>query len=163
MKSWLTKFRISAALDAGRPFPTKLNEEISRSGDLTRFAQRAVAVDSALKGERPWPELPPFLHQRIMHAVEGSRTGSLRTASPGTVVAWVVAPALAVAVLIGAWWRVQGWAKAKALEPAATALALGSKMPQTAAAKALAPLSDELQRVNRDLEQTKNFLLASLP
>ena len=64
MKSWLAKFRISAALDAGKPWPEPL--KIAADPELERFARRTEALGRAL---RSVPPAAPLLHDSIMRAV----------------------------------------------------------------------------------------------
>ena len=40
---------------------------------------------------------------------------------------------------------------------------MGDQMVRTMPSAVVAPLSDELERLNRDLDKTAKFLLASLP
>jgi len=160
--SWLARFRVFAALDAGESLPGGLAKKMARSQELREFAESLAAIDSALKTTPPRPELPAFLHEGIMGAVEASRARPAPAVPSFRLVPWLAAPALALLVFAGAWW-VRDRVRSTALQPATAALNLGSKMPETIATSAIAPLSDELDRLNRDLDQTKEFLLASLP
>ena len=56
-----------------------------------------------------------------------------------------------------------GPADSHAFAAASSALELGGSMVREAPAAVLSPLSDELQRLDRDLLKTGQFLLASLP
>jgi len=162
MMLWWAKYRISTALDGGKLFSSGLLRTISRSRDLRQFAERSAAVDAALKGKPPRPELPAFLHEGIMRAVESSRARPAAVAPAMRLVPWLAAPALALLVFGGAWWF-RDRVRSSALQPATAALNLGSRMPERIASSAVAPLSDELQRLHRDFDNTKDFLLASLP
>jgi hypothetical protein len=50
-----------------------------------------------------------------------------------------------------------------AFERAGTTLAASEEMAWTAPATAVAPLTEEWQRLNQDLDNTAQFLLAALP
>jgi hypothetical protein len=54
-------------------------------------------------------------------------------------------------------------ADAQPLAPAVAALDLSEEMARTMPDAVMAPLSDEWQRLGRDLDRTTQFLLASLP
>src|SRR5579859_2403227 len=49
MKSWLTKFRISNALDAGKPLPERLRRRIAAEPELERFVDCAGAFGRSLR------------------------------------------------------------------------------------------------------------------
>jgi hypothetical protein len=50
-----------------------------------------------------------------------------------------------------------------AFEPAGRALTTSEEMASTVPGTALAPLTEEWQRLNQDLDNTTQFLLATLP
>jgi len=54
-------------------------------------------------------------------------------------------------------------ADAGSFEAASSALRLGNDMAQIAPTAMVAPLSNELDQLNKDLNKTAEFLLASLP
>lgn len=71
-------------------------------------------------------------------------------------------------VLAGAWWMLHRPAQrplavAQALEVPQVALDWGGSISRATPAALVGPLADELQRLNRDLDRTAQFLLASLP
>ena len=111
----------------------------------------------------PAPTAPPALHASIMRAVQ-TADPPLPPAHKPSVVRWIAAAA--VAVLLGAIWA---WHSASlaprrmALDTAGIALAKGTDMARSAPDAALAPLNDEWQRVNQDLHNTAQFVLAALP
>ncbi len=167
MKSWLAKMRISAALDSGRQPPAWLQRWVRRSRELRRFEQAMMTLDQALKQTVPKPEAPASLHHSIMQAVPG--TSRLAATEPRlTFLHWAPLPALVLIMLLGAWWFLhrpptQPAPSAQTLAAAATALELGGQIPETVPPVVVAPLSDELERLHRDLDSTAQFLLASLP
>jgi hypothetical protein len=167
MKSWLKKFRMANSLDTRRPAPAPLPDAIARDADLRRFADDLAAVDEALRQSRPDVQTPADLHASIMHAVRSE----VEEAEPSPILPWfrwLAAPALMALVLAGVWWAVRptGVATHEApatLAAASSALELPHKIARTMPAEMLAPLSEEMARVNQDLDRTKQFLIASLP
>jgi hypothetical protein len=94
MKSWLTKFRISAALDAGKPLPESLRRAIAADAELERFTRRTEALGAALR--RPTP-VEPAMHDSIMRAVRAAARQEPPRRAP-----------------MAAWWAVMGSAVAVA-------------------------------------------------
>lgn len=172
MKSWFAKFRISAALDAGRPLSPSLRAAIARADDLRRFEANAIGLDRTLRNSAPKREAPPELHSSIMRAVRSANHSASRPRSAPSL-GWLAAPALAVLLLIvGLWWSldrpaasrvVASTAPAPPWSVAATALEQAGQLARTAPSVALAPLTDELARADRDVFNATQFLLASLP
>ena len=126
-----------------------------------------TALDRALKQTVPRPETPPSLHRSIMQAV---RAANRPAPAPRelAVLRWLPVPALAVLVLLAVWWVARGPVKppvhdTQSLAAATTALDLGGQMAQAVPSAVVTPLSNELERLNRDLNNTAQFLLASLP
>jgi hypothetical protein len=121
-------------------------------------------LDYALKRSVPQAETPPALHGSIMHALRaaGQPLPPART-SPFNY--WLAAPVLAL--VLGALWTWHVASKPApartAFESAGTALATSEAMARAVPDTALAPLNDEWQRVNQDLHNTADFLLATLP
>jgi hypothetical protein len=81
---------------------------------------------------------------------------------------WLTVPAFAVVVLLVAWWALhspvrQPTQPTQSLAAATTALQMGDQMVRAMPSAVVAPLSDELERLTRDLDNTAQFLLASLP
>jgi hypothetical protein len=126
-----------------------------------------AALDAALKGSAPRVDAPESLHRSIMQAV---RAANRRAEAPrhSNVLRWLPAPVLAAILLLGLVWamhsRVQKPVQnAPTLVAAATAVHLGDDMVRAMPAAVVAPLSNELDRLNRDLDNTARFLLASFP
>jgi hypothetical protein len=100
MKSWLTKFRISNALDSGKQLPPGLREKIASDPELEHFTREAQTLS--------WPmvHLPsadPSLHDSIMRAVRASaqrREQSRRE----PVFSWLAASAALAAVFMLCLW-----------------------------------------------------------
>jgi hypothetical protein len=81
---------------------------------------------------------------------------------------WLALPAGASLVLLVVWHSQRLPADkptpaTPSLYAAANALETGGQIARTAPSAVVAPLSDELQRLNRDLDNAAQYLLASLP
>jgi hypothetical protein len=175
MKTWLTKFRISAAFDAdGLSSPSK-RRSLGDSEESRRFKETIQTLDGALSNRPAASDAPPDLHSAIMNAVRASR-GNNRgptVARRGEFASrWIPAPALATLSLLGLWWFLHR-PPAAPVQPASTgqasilgigsALELGENAARDVPPVVVAPLADELGRVNLDLENAGRFLLTSLP
>jgi hypothetical protein len=167
MKRWFMKARISAALDAGGKPSADLRQAISGSDELQGFEEEMTSLDRALKQTVLRPNVPPALHRSIMQAVQtaGHPTRKVRQLP---FLRWAPVPALTVLVLLAIWWMARGPARppvrnTQSLEAATAALDLGGKMAHAVPSAVVMPLANELERLNRDLDNTARFLLASLP
>jgi hypothetical protein len=170
MNAWFAKFRISAALDGPKPLSPSLRRRIAASERLGRFAARCAALDRALKQSTPLPAAPPSLHSSILAAVRAHACPP--AARPGlAALRWAPAAALGLClalILAGAWWLQRRPPQppgpiAQALAAPSAALDLGGQMTHAMPAAVIAPLSNELDCLNRDLDHTAQFLLANLP
>ena len=167
MKSWIAKLRISMALDADQPSSAWLRRRPSASAELRGIEQEMLALDRALKEAAPRAEAPGSLHQSIMQAVRAANRPAAAPRQP-SMLRWVPVPVFAVMLVLGVLWVLQSPVRppaqtAQPLAAATTALNLGNQMVRTMPSAVVAPLSDELERLNRDLDKTAQFLLASLP
>jgi len=167
MMTWFTSYRISAALDSGHKPSASLRESINRSEEVQGLELDMTALDRALRQERPEPQTPPGMHRSIMRAV---RVAQRPEAAPHelAVLRWVAATVVAALVVMAVWPGLRGPRRPPAqgrqsLAAATTALELSSQLAQTVPPAVVAPLSDELERLNRDLDNTAQFILASLP
>jgi hypothetical protein len=167
MKSWLTKLRISAALDAGCKLSGALRRRIDSSEELLGAEEEMRALDRTLKQARPEREAPPGLHRSIMQAV---RAAERPQAAPSGLawLRWLAAPVVATVVLVVIWEAQRGpvvppTQGPQSLAAATTALEISGQLAQRVPSAVVAPLSDELTRVNQDLDNTAQFILASLP
>jgi hypothetical protein len=159
MKSWLAKFRISTALDAGKPLPESL--KIAADPELERFARRTEALGRAL---RSVPQAEPLMHDSIMRAVRaaGRREQPRRALAPWWLTASATGAALAVICLWAVFHRPAPPGR-QSLDGAVMVLEMSERMPDTMPKMVMAPLSDEWARVDRDLQDTTQVLLASFP
>jgi hypothetical protein len=167
MKSWFVRWRVSAALDEGRaPWPW-LRRWANRSRDLRTIEPEMIELDRALRRTVPRQEPPASLHHSVMHAVRASETRAPERRAHA-IPRWLPAPVLAAAAVAVIWLVShqtvqQPVPDAQALSTATTALEAGGQFAEAAPAVVVAPLSDELQRLNQDLRNTAQFLLASVP
>jgi len=81
---------------------------------------------------------------------------------------WASWPLLVAVGVLVVWHAQRGPAPVRVqdvqtLAAASTALELGDQVARTAPAVVVAPLADEWGKLNRDLDETAQFLLASLP
>jgi hypothetical protein len=171
MKTWLTKWRISNALDERKPLPPAVERAMAGSAELRRFAVNAATVDQALTKTRHQPTAPASLHAAIMRAVRSSGSSD----HSGWQNFWprlIPASALTLLILLsvfGVHWfsrppaNLSPVAEASSLAMASSALEIGGNLVRAMPGEALSPLSDEMIRLNRDLTNAQNFLLASLP
>jgi hypothetical protein len=167
MKTWFAKIRISAALDESRQPGGSRPAGISRSNELRAFGQEMAALDRALKDASPKPRAPASLHGSIMRAVQAGQPPAVAQ-RPLALLRWLTAPA-AVAIALLLIWQAQRHparpapTATQSLATAASALDMSRQMTRVVPSAVLGPLSEELERLNRDLDNTAKFLLASLP
>jgi hypothetical protein len=167
MKSWIARLRISAALDADQPPAAWSRHSTSSSVEGCGPEQEMIALDRALRETAPRAEAPASLHHSIMQAVRSASRPAPAQRQP-TVLRWLPAPVFAALVFAVALWALHSPVptpvpEAQPLAAATTALQLGNQVVQTMPSAVVSPLSDELDRLNRDLDKTAQFLLASLP
>jgi hypothetical protein len=168
MKAWFAKLKISAALDNGQGPAADETPKKSVSAERRGFEQDMAALDRALKQTVPKPDTPPSLHSSIMRAVRVAERPAAETGRELTLLRWLPASVVAVLVVMVAWYVARGPARlpmqdAQSLAVATTALEMGGQVAQAVPSAVVTPLSDELEKVNRDLNSTAQFLLASLP
>jgi hypothetical protein len=166
MISWLAKFRISSALDSGQAPPKHFRRKIAADAELQGFARRADALGRALASQTP-PPADPALHNAIMRAVrETARRGQTRVA-PVSFSLTAVSTVTAVVALAGVClWL----ANHRAVPAGGPTLAgpglvfeMSQQMPNAMSSAMLAPLTNEWELVDRDVQDTTQILLASFP
>ncbi len=167
MKSWFTKFRISAARDDGNEPSASLQRSLSKSPELRGFEQQASALDRALRQTAPKAPAPADLHASIMRAVRAAEP-VVATPPRAVFLRWLPAPVAAVVAAMLIWHALRGPVQpavqdTQALAAATTALEISGQIPEAMPSAVVSPLSDELQKVHQDLTNTAAFLLASLP
>jgi hypothetical protein len=161
MKSWLSKWKISAALDSGKPLPESLLRKIAADPELERFAKRTQALGQTLRNV---PPSGPPLHDSIMRAVRNAARPAQPRRAP--VLSWLAASgavaALAVVGLYLTFFRLKPPAT-QALDGPVMVLEMSENMSATMPSFVMSPLSNEWARVDHDLQSTTQVLLASLP
>jgi hypothetical protein len=163
MKAWLTELRISNALDDANPAHEQAVPPGNDSGEVRQFEETARSLDRRLKAARPRQQVPPGLHAAVMCAVR-SAAGTQELESGPTLLRWLPAPALALLVVGGLWWALnRSEPEPQPLTTAADALERSHQLTQQAPAAVLAPLSKEMESLNRDFRNAVEFLVASVP
>jgi hypothetical protein len=166
MKTWFAKFRISSALDTGRPVPESVRRSVASSEELHRFEGSLANLDQALRGARPESPIPARLHNSIMNAVRAAEP-SATARRPALAFRWLAASSVAAAVVIAACWiglrPSPPPVRPPSLAMASTAVAVSSQAPQAVPEAMIAPLSDELARIESDCDGGFQTVLASLP
>ena len=171
MKSWLTKFRISSAIDERKPLPPTFARAVAQSAELRRFVENMAVLDEALKTARPTPVASASLHAGILRAIQSAEAADTD--------GWeqfqsrlIPASALGLVILIGVFGVVRPYRSLETVSLApgsptvavvSTALETGGEIVRTVPSITVSPLSDELARLNRDVTNAQNYLLASLP
>lgn len=162
MKLWFAKFRLSNALDSGRPLPRELRRQLETRDELRTFAGRVYEMDSALR-ERPATQAPSDLHDSVMQAVRGVERSGRSAPRSINWVGWLPAPALALCAICAWLWLSHRQAETRSLPSLSSAFESGEQMAKTFPAELVDPLQEELRRVNLDLDDTARFLVASVP
>jgi hypothetical protein len=163
MKAWLAKFRISTALDSDTPQPEKLPGAESEREDIRRCEESMQSLDRQLKAPQPTKPVPAALHASVMRAVCAAAKSQKRQSTPA-VLRWLPAPALALLAVFGLWWFLnRSPHEPQSLMAATAALEQSHELTQKAPAAVLAPLSQEMEHLNRDFQSAVEFLMASVP
>jgi len=167
MNTWLTKWRMSNAIDDRGSFPPAVKTALAQSAELRQFAEDAAALELALTHSRPIPAASPALHASIMRAIR-SPEPARACACPEYRSRLMPAAALALLLLsaFGAWRltkRSEVISPATSMAVAGTALETGCQLVRAMPDTALSPLTNERLWLDRDLVRAREFLLASLP
>jgi hypothetical protein len=129
------------------------------------------ALDGRLRTARSGESVPPTLHASIMRAVRTPR--SQRLSLREHVLRWLPVPALALLLVTGVWWASSRAGReavtsdlailSRPLPGVGSAWDEGRELTQTATFAVMAPLSGEMELLNRDLQRAVAFLADSLP
>jgi hypothetical protein len=160
--NFFKKLKISNALDSDKPWSAQSRQTITTSSELRAFCDRIEVLDSTLRDQVPHAAAPPELHRSIMRAVKSSRP-AVRSHHPA--VRWAAlgaCTALGIIILLLAIHRTPP-SKSDPLAAASNALELRSEISEAAPAAVVSPLSDELERLQQNLDSTTQFLLAAVP
>ena len=163
--------RISAALDDRRALPNWLRKRLNCSDDLRHFEQGLRAMDQALRHAPVKPEVTASFHDSIMRAVRAAEMCAVPQ-HKHSILRWLPAPALVALTVLGVWYALHQPVPAtvqtpvpntQSLAATATALEMSDLVVRDIPSAVLRPLSEEWARVNLDMDNTAQFLLASLP
>jgi len=157
------RFRISNALDSKEPLSAGLQSKISNSPELQDFSQSAVEVDRSLRNELQ-SDSPPWLHASIMNAIKtDSHEVGQRNYLPALRRFALAACVLTIA--FGVWFSLNRLAPTQSISMAGVTDALDFRVEikDTIPDVQVSSLSDELERLNHDLDNATQTLLAALP
>ena len=141
---------------------------------FAKFRNTHEALESALRGSPPGPEFPPELHDSIMNAVHtANQAESIEISGVGLFqriiqVRWLPVVGFAGLILLGVWLSIHNRPATMTPNPPplveiSNAFATSQELMDSLPSVTVGPLSDELDKVNRDLDHTAEFLLATLP
>jgi len=140
---------------------------------FAKFRDTNEAQESALRDSAPRSEFPPELHDLIMNAVyTAHRAESTEVSGIGMlqrfIKSWLPVTGFAGLVLLGVLLTIQNRPVATVQNPQplseiSKAFATSQELVDSLPTVAIGPLSEELDKVNRDLDRTAEFLLATLP
>jgi len=170
MRTWLLKFRLSSAVDAGKPIPEALRKKAVASPEAARFLATTLALGDTLKRRPATSEIPATLHWAIMRSVRAESQPTAPKPRWG-VGAWLAAAgaAASLALLLAAPWHktpTLALRNQPVPPPAPATLSaptVSEFMAQTVTRSVVSPLAEEFDRLGQDLDRTERFLLASLP
>jgi hypothetical protein len=184
MKNVLLKFIISNELNRSGRLSGFWRELVARSPEAARFERRVNELDRRLRqpADHDGGRTVPGLHALIMQAVradrarraQAERDTSLAAAVPFARWAW--ASAVGVSLGFGLWlafWQMAGPGDSGPASPALARQADGLPLPsvpplvEQLASNGVViisgPMTRQLDDLARDLRETAQFLLASLP
>jgi hypothetical protein len=163
MKTWLTRFRFSNALGDANSSRKQMLPRGRQSEEARQFETTMRDLDRQLKAAQPARSMPSDLHDNIMRVVRGaSREQEWQSAL--TIWRRLPAPALVLLVVGGVWWTLsRPQPQSEPLRSAGAVLEQGRELTLQAPAAVLAPLSKEMESLNRDFRNAVEFLVASVP
>ncbi len=169
MRSIFKQYRLSSKLDEGIA-PAELRQ-LAAGQSARQFAEDLARVDERLKAAQPEPEVPDSLHASIMTAVQakshpqpaGARQRPVKPV-PGILLlgqraGWWAAPVYAAVLVACLLAALHLMPRPAPRSPFASVEEGLTQLPGTV----LSPLSGELESLQRDLEKTTQFVLASVP
>lgn len=132
------------------------------------------ALESALRRSALATAFPPNLHRSIMRAVRANRPQErpqlsllllFRQFALTRVVAVI---GVATLIVMGFWLALRNrpqstMSNSQSLTEISTAFTASQEIVDNLPSTAVGPLSEELDKVNQDLNRTTDFLLATLP
>lgn len=168
MRAWFAKLRMSAALDDCRNPVDRSQRKTDVSDELRGFERELAVLDRALKQTAPRPQTPPSLHCSIMRALQATERPAAKAGLGLALLRWLPVPVVTVLAVMVVWHAARGPVRmpvrdTQPLAAATTALEVGGEMARAVPSSVVTPLADELKKINLDLDNTAQFLLASLP
>jgi hypothetical protein len=169
MKNWFSswrQFKLSNALDQRTAQPEVGPGQVK---ELDPFHQPITRLDAELKATVSSTIIPPQLHRVIMQAIEAVPASGVngRTRARDVLrLRYAVSVALTVVACLLAGWSFVVQKKQQdqdSLNAPAMALQVGNEIKPMVTSAAVQPLSTELERVNQDLGDLAQFVLASIP
>jgi hypothetical protein len=163
MKSWLAKFNFSNALDD--PFASRPQ----CAGALQEFADTTLAVGRRLKESTPALRETPGLHRSIMSAV---RLSTVDKPELGWFRMETFVKAFAIVLLLATmgWWVThRNFAPGglsinpEPLTSASDALQLGDTIASEGPDALTSPLTDEIDKLDGDLNAAADYIMSSVP
>ena len=169
MRSLFRQFRLSSKLDEGTA-PAQL-QQLAAGQSARQFAEDLARVDERLRAAQLEPEAPDSLHASIMTAVRAQSPTQPADARqrpvepvPGILLlgrraGWWAAPVYAAVLVACLLAALHLMPRPAPRSPFASVEKGLTQLPGTV----LSPLSGELESLQRDLEKTTQFVLASVP
>ncbi|MBN1674273.1 MAG: hypothetical protein JXR37_24705 [Kiritimatiellae bacterium] len=165
------RWRISLSLDAGGSAPPRLAKHLARCPACAAFHKTSAAAAARLKEEAKSfaPELPPFLHTKIMAGIRGGPAPAAnRRLLLRPALTWAAA---ALALLLAAAWLLLPAGRPAARPPAPAAADAGRPSDELALLTAPLglvaevpaalpdPLGDEVRSLQGDILAATDFLM----
>jgi hypothetical protein len=160
MKLFLTKLRISSALDSGKPLSESLRQKIAAEPELRHFVRQSKAFAADL----PPPANDSALHNDIMRAVRAAAREE--QSRPAPIFAWLTATATVAGIVVISLWigrPVPPLTAQIPMDAPQAVLEMSQKAQSTVPDAMIAPLTNEWAKVNRDVQNTGAILAASFP
>ena len=141
---------------------------------FAKFRNSGDSLESALRESTPKTEFPATLHNSIMRAIHAVRREDANQASGFAMfegfakTRWLPAAGFAGLVLLGVLIAIHNrpertTSNSQALRQMSAAFTASQEIVDALPSVTVGPLSDELDKVNQDLDRTAEFLLATLP
>jgi hypothetical protein len=141
---------------------------------FAKFRNSDESLESALRGSAPKTEFPVTLHNSIMRAVhavhreEATQVSSFVMFQRFAKICLLPITGFAGLVLLGMLISILNGPKQTAFDPQglpqiSAAFSASQEVVDVLPSVTVGPLSNELDKVNQDLDRTAEFLLATLP
>lgn len=139
-----------------------------------KFGNSDEALESALRDTAPRSKFPPDLHGSIMNAVHSAHRAEITSVSVIEMfqsflkARWIPVTGFVGLVLLGVLLTIYNRQAPTIQNPQpfveiSNAFATSQELVDSLPSVAVGPLSEELDKVNRDLDRTAEFLIATLP